>query len=146
MAIDTKNITESADAWADITPGRADKYSARSQLKATEWESGAIGGVPNWKLGVTAAGVDTRMMAGIRRAGAAKYSRKIRDVGGARFGAGVTAAKEDYRSRFEPFLRVIQGVTLGARRPRGDPANYLRMQAVGEALHKARLAAAASGG
>ena len=37
-------------------------------------------------------------------------------------------------------LRVMEGVTLPARGPKGDPKNYDRVKAIGEALHKYKVA------
>ena len=89
---------------------------------------------------------EARQAAGVRRAGSAKFARKVRDVGAARFGPGVIAAAGDFEAAFNPYLQAIQTVDLPARRPRGDPGNYQRVNAVGNALHQRRLAAASAGG
>lgn len=145
MAIETKSIQESQAKWGLVTPGRAAEYSARAQAAGQKWESGAIGAVPIMLQALSAANMAARVAQGLRRAGAGKFSRKIRTVGEMRFGPGIAAAVADYGERFAPFLQIIQGVTLPGRGPRGDPRNYQRSTAVGDALYRARIASSAAG-
>ena len=145
MPIATKNIQEAQKKWGDVTPARAGEYAARGAAAAQTWETNAIAGVPIMLQALQAANMAARIASGLRRAGGAKFARKITSVGQSRFGPGITAAVTDYAERFGPFLSVIQGVTLPGRGPRGDPRNYQRVNAVGEALHRARLASTASG-
>ena len=61
-------------------------------------------------------------------------------MGQARFGPGVAAATTDYTTGVEPYFTTISALTLSARKPRGDPANYKRVEEVGKALNAKRLA------
>ena len=83
---------------------------------------------------------------GVAKAGAAKYTRKAVEVGVGRFGSGVTAGIPDYQSGEAPMLEAIAGVELGARAPRGSTINYARVEKVGAALNKKRMALRAAGG
>ena len=95
---------------------------------------------------ISAPGIKARFRAGVVKAGAAKYARKINDVARDRFGPGVAAAKDDYKSGAEPYYTLLAGLTLSARKPKGDPANYKRVEEVGKALNAKRLAMLGGGG
>ncbi|GAH58623.1 unnamed protein product, partial [marine sediment metagenome] len=41
---------------------------------------------------------------------------------------------------------TIAAITLSPRKPRGDPANYMRVQEIGKALNAKRLALLGAGG
>ncbi len=82
---------------------------------------------------------------GLRRAGAAKYDRKVKDVGVARFSSGVQAAQADMAAGMEPMLATIAAVTPPARAPRGDTANQARSVVYQVALNKRRLALRSAG-
>ncbi len=146
MAIDTKTLGETRRKWAEVTPTRQTEYAAATPAAAQKWEANTIAAAPNFGAAIRAANIEARQAAGVRRAGSAKFARKVRDVGASRFGPGVAAAAGDFEAAFGPYLQIIQGVDLPARRPRGDPANYMRVNAVGNPLHARRLAAASAGG
>jgi len=146
MAIETKTIAETRRKWSEVTPARQSEYQAATPAAAQKWESSTLAAAPNFGAAVRAANIEARQAAGVRRAGSAKFARKVRDVGAARFGPGVQAAAGDYESAFAPYLQAIQGIDLPGRRPRGDPGNYQRVNAVGNTLHQRRLAAASAGG
>lgn len=145
MAIETKTIGEAQKKWGEVTPGRASEYVAQTVARAAKWESNTLAAVPVWHQSLQAANIQARMSTALRRAGAAKFGRKVREVGQTRFGSGVTAALADYAERFAPYLQIIQGLNLPSRGPRGDPRNYNRVNAVGDALYRARIAAVAVG-
>lgn len=67
-------------------------------------------------------------------------------MGGGRFGPGVAAATDDYKTGAEPYFSTLAALTLSARKPRGDPANYNRVQEIGKALNAKRLALLGAGG
>ncbi|MDR7492446.1 MAG: hypothetical protein QN122_13495 [Armatimonadota bacterium] len=146
MALETKSLADAATNWAQVTPGRSDRYVNRAVANAQKWLSNFLAGIPNWQAGVTAAGVPARMRASAQSRGAQRFPAKIQAVGAARFGQGVQAGRPNYEQGFGPYLQVIQGLTLPAKGPRGDPRNYQRVSAVGDALHRARMAQAAAGG
>ena len=146
MAIDTKSLADTQRKWGEVTPARSTEYGANTPAAGGRWETNTLAASANFGAAVRAGNIEARQSAGVRRAGAAKFSRKVRDVGVGRFGAGVAAAVQDFGSAFAPYLQAIQGVDLTARRPRGDPGNYQRVAAVGNALHARRLASVSAGG
>lgn len=145
MAIKVKPLAEVADKWADVTPGRSTYYAAEASKAGAQWEAQTVAGSKAFKAAVTAANIEQLFSGGVKKAGAAKYERKVKDVGADRFGPGVTAAKTDFSDNVGPYLDEISKVTLPARQPRGSAANYARVQEVGTALHKKRLALRAAG-
>lgn len=146
MAKNIKSIEEIAAKWAEVTPGRATYYEKYASVAGADWESGATAAKGAFKSAVTAAGIESRYAGGIKKAGGAKYERKVKAVGVSRFGPGVAAATEDMKAGFAPHRDVIAAEVpkLKPRGPRGDPANYGRSEQLGKALAKKRLALIAS--
>lgn len=145
MAIKVKSLTEVRDKWLDVTPGRAGYYEKEASVAGSDWEKGAADASGAFKAGISAANIESLFKGGIKRAGAAKYERKVKAVGVARFSQGVSAAGPDFEAGVSPFLDEIAKITLPARQPRGSEANYARVRDIGTALHKKRLALRAAG-
>ena len=145
MAIKIKPIGDIAKKWVEVTPGRAVYYEANASVAGADWEKGAAAAAPAYKAAVTAPNIEKMFVGGVKRAGAAKYQRKVIDVGVGRFGPGVAAAVMDFSTGFEPFVSTIAAITLPARGPRGSTANYARVSAIGVELNKKRLVLRAAG-
>lgn len=139
-AIKVKSSDASAEKWNTNASQASEAYRVGAEAAAQEWASKTAAAGDIFHQAVSAPSVKTRFVRGVQRAGAEKYARKIRDVGGDRFGPGVAAARSDYQMGVEPYLQTIAGLTLSGRRPRGDPANYRRVEEVGKALNAKRLA------
>lgn len=139
MAIKVKDIAKSAGKWSRNAGGAATEYKDNALAAADDWARNAAAAADNFLAGVTAAGVKERFRSGVSRAGAAKFRRKVEALGD-RFSSGIAAAETDYASGAAPFYETLAAISLPHRRPRGDPGNYQRSQAVGSALHAKRLA------
>jgi len=146
MAIAVKPIEASTTKWSENAARAAGEFASRAEAAAEQWQRNTAGAADNFFAGVSAAGVKERFRRGVVKAGAAKFARKIRDVGRDRFGPGVAAAIDDYKMGAEPYFSTIAGLTLSARKPRGDPANYRRVEEIGKALNAKRLAMLGAGG
>jgi hypothetical protein len=133
-----------AAKWAEETPKRATYYEKNAPLAASKWEADAAAAAGNYKAAVQAANIDKMFSGGVKKAGAAKFARKVTALAG-RFGPGVTAAKDDMQTNVAPFLGEIATVDLKERKPRGDAGNYDRVKAIGDRLHAKRLAGLAAG-
>jgi hypothetical protein len=144
-AIKVKSADEVARKWGEVTPQRSAYYEAGAVGSGDDWEKNTAGAAGAYRAAVTAPNVEAMFRGGVKKAGAAKYNRKVQDVGVQRFGQGVAAAVEDMKTGVAPMLDTIAGLTLSARAPRGSDANYRRVQEVGTALHKKRLALRAAG-
>lgn len=145
VKVKVPSAADAAGKWADVTPGRAGYYEKAATVAGADWEAGATAGAKAFKAGVSVADIDKRFSGGVKKAGASKYNRKVKDVGVGRFGPGVAAAKSDMETGVAPYLAEIATVELPDRGTRGDPTNYTRVEKIGSALHKKRLAALAAG-
>lgn len=139
-AIKVKPIEQSTDKWAENAGRAAAEFAANAEAAADEWARNTAAAAGTYKQAISAAGISERFRRGVARAGAAKFARKIRDVAMDRFAPGVAAASLDYKVGVEPYLSTIAALTLSARKPRGDPSNYKRVEEVGKALNAKRLA------
>ncbi|MEM2174385.1 MAG: hypothetical protein ABIM21_00485 [candidate division WOR-3 bacterium] len=135
-----KTVDETVGKWVEVTPARATYYEKYASIAGEEWAARTKAAAPNYKAAVTAPDIDKRFIGGITKAGPEKYNRKIKDVGVARYGPGITAAKQDFQNEISWVLATIAATDLPERKPRGDPANYERVKAIGTALNKARIA------
>jgi len=125
--------------WAEQTPARAAEYEEGIRSPVRDWQANATAAAEAWEAGVTEAAAQDRFAAGVARAGTQKWQRKALELGTRRWPEGVRAAVDDYRAGFEPYARVIEGVALPPRGPKGDPRNIDRVRAIATALHEAKV-------
>lgn len=135
-----KPLDQIVKKWVEVTPARATYYEAGVKAPLEDWASEAIAAAPAYKAAVTAPNIDKLYIGGIKEAGTAKWQRKAIEVGVPRFGPGVTAAQEDYRTGFAPYLEELARVEVPARGPRGADVNFEKVKVIGKALLAKRLA------
>jgi hypothetical protein len=140
MPLNVKPIDASSTKWTDNAGRAATEYATNAAAGAETWARNTAGSADTFGQAISAAGIKNRFRSGVVKAGAAKYARKINDVGKDRFGPGVAAAKDDYKAGAEPYFSTLASLSLSARKPKGDPANYKRVEEVGKALNSKRLA------
>jgi len=126
--------------WVEEAPKRAPYYQKETPAAADRWESNTIAAADTYKSAVTAPGIELRFKGGVKKVGAAKFKRKVEAVGVDRYGPGIEAAKDDYDKGIDWVLATIAATEIDPRKPRGDPANYKRVEQIGKPLHKKRLA------
>jgi len=146
MAIKVKPIEASAAKFSRNAGGAGAEYAANAAAAANDWQTNTIASAQNYRQAVSAGGIEQRFSNGVRKAGSTRYAAKIAAVGQGRYTEGVGGAQADWSAGFGPFQSVIAGLTLPARRPRGDAGNLARVSAVANALHARRLAMLGSGG
>ncbi|MBU2060161.1 MAG: hypothetical protein KKB38_20820 [Gammaproteobacteria bacterium] len=146
MAIKVKSIEASTTKWSDNASRAAGEFAANAEASADEWARMTAAAADTFHQAITAANIKERFRRGVVKAGAAKFARKIREVGMDRFGPGVAAASTDYKAGAEPYFSTLAAITLSTRKPRGDPANYRRVEEIGKALNAKRLALLGAGG
>lgn len=139
-AIKVKDVATSTIKWSDNAGRAAEEYAKNAEASASLWQSQTVAAAGNFHQAITAPGIKERFAKGVARAGASKYARKIASVARDRFAPGIAAAVTDYTAGVEPYFAIISALTLSARKPRGDPANYRRVEEVGKALTAKRLA------
>ena len=142
--ISVKSASDIAKKWAEVTPGKAGYYETEAPAAAADWEANTSKAGGTYKAGISVAGIEKRFVGGVKRAGAGKFERKVREVGGARYGPGGAAAESDMASGFADYQGVLDGLEIPDRGPRGSPGNYAIVEKVGSALHKKRLAVLAA--
>lgn len=145
-AIQVKSVEASSTKWSENAGRATAEFAVNAEAAAEEWARKTAAAADTFGQAITAPSIKERFRRGVVRAGAAKFARKIRDVGRDRFGPGVAAAMDDYKAGVEPYLSTIAALTLDARKPRGDPANYRRVEQIGKALNAKRLAMLGAGG
>jgi len=132
-------LADIARKWGEVTPARASEYQAGVQNPKRDWAENTAAAEGAYEDGVQAAIQDKRFGRGVRDAGTGKWQKKAVELGVARWPAGVRAAQSDYQNGFAPYHDVIARTTLPPRFGRGDPRNYQRSEAMGTALHEARV-------
>jgi len=142
--ITVKSAAEIAKKWAEVTPGRASYYEAEATTAGAEWEANTVAAGGNYTAGIAVAGIGKRFVGGVKRAGAEKFGRKVKEVGVARYAPGVAAAQADMSKGVADYVAVLEGLEIPDRGPRGSPGNYAIVEKVGSALHKKRLAVLAA--
>jgi len=140
MALAVKPIAGSTIKWKDNAGRAAAEFAINAAAGADAWVRNTAAATDNFGLAITASGIKERFRRGVTKAGAAKFARKINDVGKDRFGPGVAAAAADYTEGVAPYFQTLAALTLSPRKPRGDPANYNRVAEIGKALNAKRLA------
>lgn len=140
MALKVKPIEGSTIKWEERARTAATEFAANAEASADQWARNTVAAADTFGQAIAAPGMKEKFRRGVARAGAVKFARKIRDVGADRFAPGVSAATVDYKAGAEPYFATLAALTLSGRKPRGDPANYRRVEEVGKALNAKRLA------
>jgi len=146
MSVEVKSADQSASKWAERAGGAAQLAQDGALASADKWARNTQNAGGNYQQAITAGDIKNRFIAGVKKAGAEKYSRNVAAKLASRYSSGVSAAQGDYSSGVAPYLSTVSNLTLSPRKPRGDPSNYNRVAEVGRALHAKRLAMLATGG
>jgi len=145
MPTDVKSAADIAAKWSRVTPQRQSDYEAGASNAGAKQNANAIAAQKAFVGAVTAGNIGNLFVGGLKKAGADKYNRKIKDVGVSRFGPGVQAAATDMQNGMAPMVEAIAAITPPARAPRGDVANQQRSVVYQVALNKKRLALRSAG-
>jgi len=138
--ITVKPSADVAAKWGNVTPGRQSYYESATPAAGAKWEAATIAAAGTFKTAVSAGNIQQLFSGGVKKAGAAKFSRKVTAVGVGRFGPGVQAAITDFQTGVDPFLATLAATPIPDKAPRGTASNYLINAAIGDPLHKKRLA------
>jgi hypothetical protein len=140
-----RSLDEISEKWVEETPKRATYYEAGVKAPKQDWATEAAAAASVYKAAVTVPHIDKLYTAGVKKAGTAKWQRKATTVGVSRFGPGVAAAQEDYKSGWAPYYDELTKLDIKERGPRGSDVNFERVIQIGKTLNKKRLALAAVG-
>ena len=146
MGLTVKSSEQSAGKWAERAAGASNLMAEGAAANADKWLTNTTKAADNFGMAITAANMKQRFAAGVRKAGVNKFASRIREVAAGRYSQGVGVAGDDYKAGIEPYLSTLASLTLTARKPRGDPSNYRRVEEVGRALNQKRIAMLSVGG
>lgn len=135
-----KSLSDVVAKWGDVTPGRSSYYEKGAVGAGADWEKNTIAAAPVFKAAISAGNIDKLFAGGVKKAGGAKFDRKVKDVGVGRFGSGVSAAIGDFSAGVSPYLDALAALPLGARGPRGADINIERVRLIAKTLATKRLA------
>lgn len=139
MAIRVKDVGSLAKKFVTRASAAAPDYTSGVQAAGQDWQTNTAASADNYAQGVQAAIGDGRFRKGVEQAGAAKFVQKAATLGAQRYPTGVGAAQEDWAKGAGPYLQTIAALNLPPRRPKGDPANAARSQAVSAALRAQKV-------
>lgn len=134
-----KSLDRIGKKWQTVTPQRADEYEEGIKNPRKSWQQATEDASEAYASGVQEAISNDSFSKGVGEAGDAKWREGALKKGVRRWPEGVRLGGEAYRRGFAPYHSVIAGVTLPPRGPKGDPRNYDRVKAIGEALHEEKV-------
>jgi len=134
--VKTKPVDLVVKKWVERASVATDDYKFGIENPRRDWQKATEDSFARWQAGVQQAIANRTFIGGVRAAGTEKWRRKALEVGADRYASGVRAAQEDYASAMAEVLRVIEGITLPERGPKGDPKNIERVKVIADTLHK----------
>jgi len=135
----TKPIDQVVEKWKRKVAGASEDYRIGVTSPKNDWATEAGKAQERYKAGVTQAANEGRFGRGVAKAGTEKWKKGCAEKGVTRWPEGVAMADDEYRTGMGDVLNTIQSVTLPAKGPKGDPRNYERVKAIGDALHKKKI-------
>ena len=136
-----KSLAAIREKYARVTPGRSGDYQAGVANPRADWAVVTKAADGAYKAGVQAAIARNAFTKGVDAAGTAKWQARSVSVGAERWGPGVLAAVDTYERGVSKYRDAIEKATLPPRYPVGDPRNFDRVKAIGEALRRAKVGA-----
>jgi len=139
LAIRVSDAASSAKKFAQRAAGAAPDYQAGVQDAGQTWSQNTQAAADTYASGVQDAIGRGAFARGVQQAGSARYQDRASGVGARRYPEGVRDAAPRWEQATAPYLQVIAGLTLTPRRPKGDPANFQRVEQVGQALRRKKV-------
>jgi hypothetical protein len=139
MAIRIKDVGSLAKKFVMRAGAAAADYKSGVEAAGQDWQTRTAASGDNYAAGVTAAIGDKRFEKGVTEAGAGKYTTRAGTLGAQRFPTGVAAAEGDWSKGAAPYLDELRNMDLPPRRPKGDPGNQARANAVATRLRAKKL-------
>jgi hypothetical protein len=140
MAITVKDASAAAQKFVTRAQAAGPDYTTGVSNAGAKWMTNTKASADTWQQGVQEAAANGRYSKGVNANSQTKFQTRAAGVGAQRYPQGVAGAKQTWQDATTPFLNVISGINLPPRQPKGSPANYQRVQAVGDALRAKKLA------
>lgn len=122
------------------TAGASGRYKDGVSNPRTSWKEATLAASELQKMAMQEALGRDAVRKGVERTASDKQKVRAATLGPSRYTQGTAAGIEEYGQGFAPYREVISSTELSPRGPKGSPENYARVQAIGEALHAAKLA------
>jgi len=119
----------------------APDYKIGVEAAGQDWQTRTAASGDNYTAGVQAAIGRKAFEKGVNEAGSAKYTTRAGTLGAQRYPSGVGAAEGDWAKGVQPYLDELKGMELPPRRPKGDPGNQARANAVAVRLRARKIGA-----
>jgi hypothetical protein len=126
--------------WQKRAAAAASDYATGVQSPRTPWHVAVAAAGDAYVAGVQQAIADNRYQNSATPANTQKQQQKAASLGAQRYAPGVNASTDAYDKGMKPYIQTLQTLDLPARGAKGDPANYLRSQLVGQALYAKKVA------
>jgi len=140
MAIKVKDVNASMQKYTANTANAVAAYKAGIQSPKQSQSAAAIAAIPTWQQAVQSPQAAAAMKTGLNAAGDTGWQAGALNKGAARYPQGTQLGAPKWAQNVAPYLQVIAGLNLPVKGIRGAAQNYARVQAVGQALHNAKLA------
>jgi len=134
--------SNSGARWSRKAGAAGVDYTEGVQSPRADWQAATVAAAASQAAGVQAAIGRGAFAKGVARAGTAKWQTKSVKLGPSRYAQGVQEGVADYETGVAPFLSVIEGITLPARAPKGDPRNLERVKIIATALRAKKTGSA----
>lgn len=131
-----KAMDRISQKWIRQSQASQPEYEAGVQNPRKQWAEATAAAENSYKAGVVKAANEGRFGQGVRKAGNSKWQENTLSKGPSRWTQGISLAQNNYEKGFAPYRAALEGLTLPARGPKGDPNNIQRVAAVANALYK----------
>jgi hypothetical protein len=139
MAVSVKDASAAAQKFVTRAQAAGTDYANGVANSGNKWSQNTAASAQTWAQGVSQAAANGQFQKGINSTSQQKFTNRVSTVGSQRYGTGVANSAGAWQTGVTPYLQTIAGLTLPARQPKGSPANYQRVQAVGDALRAKKL-------
>lgn len=139
MAIKVKDAATSAQKYITNTANAVNAYKAGVQSPKQSQSAAAIAAVGTWQQAVSSTQAATAFKSGLTKAGDAAWVAGALNKGAARYPQGTQLAAPKWQTNVQPYLQLISSFNLPAKGIKGAAQNWQRSQALGQALHNAKV-------
>jgi len=134
-----RSISELAEKYKRVTPGRRADYEAGINKPKADWASETVAAAGAWAGGVQDAISRGAFPAGVNDKGTAGWKSDTIQKGPERWAPGIGYGAPKYATNFAPYADVIARTTLPPKYAKGDPRNLDRVAAIANALRAAKV-------
>lgn len=138
MAIAIKDVGTLATKYTQRAQAAAPDYKAGVMAPRRSQSASAIAAAGTWSQAVQQAATNGSYQKGLTKSGDAKWQQNASTLGAQRYPQGVANASAAWSNGVQPYLQTLANLTLPPRGVRGSPNNIARVQAVNDALAKAK--------